>query len=136
MGKYDQKKRERNEKRRLKLIGLIHDRCDGVNANLAKKLDKEPSYINRLLYPEGKDGKKNIGDEIMDAVIDAFDLPEDWWVNDTNEGKDYGINLSKLSLEKLSHIKDIESMTDEQFQSQEGVFKAVVKSTKARKKQD
>ena len=53
MDKKLKRKIERNEHRRLKLLGLIRDQCGGVNAVLAKKLGKEPSYINRLLYPEG-----------------------------------------------------------------------------------
>ena len=82
------KKLERYEKRRLKLEKLIYDFCKGNNAELARRLGKEPSYINRLLYPEGKKQKKNIGDEFMNEVIDEFNFPEDWWINDSIEEKE------------------------------------------------
>ena len=103
--------------------------------------DKYANQKHAPIYiPEGgsfadmaaKKGKKNIGDEIMDAVIDAFDFPEDWWVR-SDEENIHNINLKKFSVQKLAHVVDIQDMTEEEFQSQEGVFKAVVKSAKSKK---
>ena len=127
------RKIERNEHRRLKLLGLIRDQCGGVNAVLAKKLGKEPSYINRLLYPEGKPGKKNIGDEIMDAVIDAYNFPENWWVA-TNDSDNYGIDLSYATVEKINHIKKVSAMENDEFRETVDVFDAADEVVKARKR--
>ncbi|MBA3756502.1 MAG: hypothetical protein H0X02_09850 [Nitrosomonas sp.] len=123
---YELRKKARNEKRRLKLIDLIEKKCGGVNANLARKLKKEPSYINRVLYPEGKEGKKNIGEDLMDAVIDAFEFPEDWWLDDDLRG----IRRSDFSESKLKLVENIRIMPEEDFQSQERVFTAVVENAK------
>lgn len=53
--------------------------CDGVAALLARQIGKDPSYVNRLFYPEGKAGAKGIGIEIMDACKRAFPLPRGYW---------------------------------------------------------
>ncbi|MER2513479.1 MAG: hypothetical protein ABTQ25_13865 [Nitrosomonas ureae] len=135
MDKKLDKKKQRFEKRRLKLEGLIRDKCDGINATLAKILGKEPSYVNRLLYPEGKPGKKNIGDEIMSDILDAFDLPEDWWVR-SEEVLENDIDYRNITLGKLAHFKEVELMSEEEFRSQEGVFKALVESAKSRNKKE
>lgn len=70
------RKLERNKFRRQKLRKLIDDRCQGVAANLGRMIGKDPSYINRCLYEDGKEGQRNIGDEIMDAVVDYFNFPD------------------------------------------------------------
>lgn len=43
------KKLERYEKRRLKLEKLIYDFCKGNNAELARRLGKEPSYVTLIV---------------------------------------------------------------------------------------
>lgn len=133
MDKKLKKKIERNEHRRLKLLELIRDQCGGVNAVLAKKLGKEPSYINRLLYPEGKPGKKNIGEEIMDAVIDAYNFPENWWVA-TKDSDNYGIDLSCATVEMIEHIKKVTLMDEDEFRETVDVFEAADEVVKARKR--
>jgi len=57
---------------------LIDDACEGKIARLAEKIDRNPSYISRLLYPEGKDGARHIGDEIAEATENAFGLRKAW----------------------------------------------------------
>lgn len=99
------------EKRRLKLIGLIRDRCEGVNANLARRIKREPSYVNRLLYPDGKKGKKKIGDEIMDAVIQEFNLPNTWWADpDPSEFTSKKDLLKKKMKDLIDSIDDEEKL--------------------------
>lgn len=53
------------EQRRLDLKRLIEKMGRGSIAAVAKAIDVEPNYISRVLYPPGKDGKKNIGDELV-----------------------------------------------------------------------
>lgn len=67
------------ERRRLRLIRIRDELCNENVADLARKLEKEPSYVHRMLYPSGKKDKKNIGEDSVDAVLKKFgiDLDED-----------------------------------------------------------
>ena len=53
------------EQRRQDLKRLIENMGRGSIAAIAKVIDVEPNYISRALYPPGKDGRKNIGDELV-----------------------------------------------------------------------
>lgn len=70
---------ELEEIRRQRLLELIRDRCNNVHAEFARRIGKDPSYINRCCYPPGKKGKKNIGDEIIKLATSAFNLPCGWF---------------------------------------------------------
>lgn len=61
------------------LIQLRDERCGGNAAELARKIKKDPTYVNRLLYPIGKRGRKGIGLEVMRAASVAFSLPPGFW---------------------------------------------------------
>lgn len=63
---------DKYEYRRQQLLRLKEKKCDGVIAKLAKRIGKEPSYVSRLLYPEGKAGKKRIADDLIEAIEKAF----------------------------------------------------------------
>lgn len=69
---------DKYEKRRLRLIELKDSKCKGVNADLARRIGRDPTYVNRMLYPEGKAGKKRIGDDMVDVIEEAFGLPSGW----------------------------------------------------------
>lgn len=58
---------------------LRDERCGGNAAELARKLQKDATYVNRLLYPVGKKGRKGIGLEVMRAATEAFSLPPGYW---------------------------------------------------------
>lgn len=66
------------EIRRLNLIKLIDEKCNGSDAAFARAINKDASYITRCKYPEGKAGKKRISDAIISATIAKFDLPVGW----------------------------------------------------------
>lgn len=66
---------DRYETRRLALKALVDELGRGGRATVAKRIEKEPSYIARMLYPPGKDGRKRIGDELVDAITRAY---PDW----------------------------------------------------------
>jgi hypothetical protein len=53
--------------------------CGGNAAELARRIKKDATYVNRLFYPAGKKGAKGIGLEIMDACNTAFNLPAGYW---------------------------------------------------------
>lgn len=69
---------DKNEIRRLNLQTLM-DREYGVGqrgakAKLAKRLGKQADYISRCLYPPGKDGRKNIGEDFAREIEASFKL--------------------------------------------------------------
>ena len=69
---------DKYERRRLQLMKLLKTRCLGRPSVLAKKIEKEPSYVSRMLYPEGKAGKKRIADDLIEAIEAGFHLPRGW----------------------------------------------------------
>jgi phage repressor protein C with HTH and peptisase S24 domain len=70
------------------LLTLLKDRfCHSSKRELGNRIGKDESYIGRLLYPPGKDGKKGIGQEIMRATREAFQLPLGFWELEPNEAE-------------------------------------------------
>lgn len=69
---------DKYERRRLRLLRLRDEQCGGSGAALARRIDRDQSYVTRMLYPEGKRGKKRIADDMMEIVEEAFDLPRGW----------------------------------------------------------
>ncbi len=61
------------------LVRLRDERCAGNSAELARRIKKAPTYVNRLFYPSGKKGAKGIGLEIITACNEAFNLPPGYW---------------------------------------------------------
>lgn len=59
---------DKYEIRRQKLRELIDDKYDGVVASLARESGIDPSYLSRMLYPEGKAGKKRIGEDMVEKI--------------------------------------------------------------------
>lgn len=68
----------RYEIRRLNLIRLKDEICSGKIVNLAKRLNKNPSFVARLLYEDGKKYKKNIADKLVSDIESSFCLPRGW----------------------------------------------------------
>lgn len=69
-----------NYERLQALLGFIRKHyCGGKAAELARRIERSDSYVNRLFYPQGKNGAKGIGPEIMQACTDAFSLPRGFW---------------------------------------------------------
>lgn len=69
---------DKYEKRRLRLLKLKDELCGGKSSELAKKIKREPSYVSRMLYPEGKAGKKRIADDMIEIIESSFSLPKGW----------------------------------------------------------
>lgn len=81
---------DKYENRRLKLIELKDNFCNGKISTLAEKLGKDQSYVGRMLYPEGKAGKKRIGDDMLDVISQVFQIPKSWFDGDINIQNDFG----------------------------------------------
>ncbi|WP_370561008.1 LexA family protein [Edwardsiella tarda] len=69
---------DKYEIRRLQLIKLRDELCNGKAVDLARKINREPSYVSRMLYPEGKAQKKRIADNMVEVIESAFELPRGW----------------------------------------------------------
>lgn len=50
-------------------------RAWGAKAKFAKRLEKQPDYISRCLYPPGKPGAKNVGEDLAREIERKFNLP-------------------------------------------------------------
>ncbi|MCK9622175.1 MAG: S24 family peptidase [Methylobacter sp.] len=67
------------EIRRLNLIHLIRKKSGGNAASFSTSIGKDPSYVRRCTYENGRAGKKKIGDEILQAIYARYkDLPPGW----------------------------------------------------------
>lgn len=75
---------DKYEKRRLALVKLIAK--VGGQAKLADKLEINPSYVSRMIYEEGKVGKKRIGEDMVEKLnyIYADWLDEEIYQNKNN----------------------------------------------------
>lgn len=79
---------DKYEHRRIKLLELRDTLCDGKNVNLANKLGKDETYVSRMLYAPEKKGRKRIGDDMLDTISQAFNVPKSWL-----DGSDVNIQL-------------------------------------------
>jgi hypothetical protein len=70
---------DKHEHRRRRLLELKEWECDGKIARLAERISRSDSYVARMLYVEGKPGKKRIGDDMLDILEAAFKLPRGWF---------------------------------------------------------
>lgn len=76
---------EKTEKRRLLLAKICTRYCGGNKAELARRIEKDGSYVARLFYPPDKKGGKGIGLDIMEACNKAFALPHGFWDSHPDE---------------------------------------------------
>ena len=97
----------RYEIRRLNLIRLRDEFCDGKIVNLAKKLNKDQGFVSRLLYIEGKKYKKNIADKLVFDIEKAFNLPRGWLdgLSDDNKMVKQGNDLAGNENDGNSGVK-------------------------------
>ena len=69
---------DKYETRRLRLLEIRDSLCEGKGAEIARRIDRTPSYVTRMLWPEGKKGRKRIGDDMVDIIEEAFNLHSGW----------------------------------------------------------
>ncbi len=63
---------DKYEQRRAALQKLADSLGRGGITKIADKIGKQASYVSRMLYPEGKEGFKRIGEDTVDALNIAF----------------------------------------------------------------
>lgn len=102
------------EIRRKNLIILKDKFCNGRIAELADKLNKNPSYVSRLLYEEGRANRKNISDKVLSDIEKTFNLPRGWMdglatydlvpsiIHHTNSDKINGVKIDVLNIKTNS----------------------------------
>ena len=69
---------DKYEKRRLRLMQIRDEMCGGKAVEVARKIEREPSYVSRMLYDETKKGRKRIADDMVEIIEKAFSLPSGW----------------------------------------------------------
>lgn len=69
---------DKYEIRRQRLIKLRDERCNGKAAQVARVIGRPDNYVSRMLYPEGKKGKKRIAEDMAEVIESAFKLPKGW----------------------------------------------------------
>lgn len=67
---------DKYERRRQALIALAGRLGRGGIAKIAHAIDKQPDYVSRMKYPAGKSGRKRIGEDTLQALLEHF--PEDF----------------------------------------------------------
>lgn len=56
---------DKYERRRLRLLEWRDDQCNRSVADLARRIDRDCSSVSRMLYVDGKAGKKRIAGASM-----------------------------------------------------------------------
>ena len=62
---------DKYEKRRLRLMQIRDEMCGGKAVEVARKIEREPSYVSRMLYDESKKGRKRIADDMVEIIEKA-----------------------------------------------------------------
>jgi hypothetical protein len=65
---------DKYERRRRRVQELLKHSFENSQARLAEAIDRDPNYVSRMLYPEGKPGKKRIGEAMRDSIEQACHL--------------------------------------------------------------
>lgn len=100
------------EIRRIRLAELRDTRCGGRSAELARRIERSPTYVLRMLYPPDKPGRKRIADDMIEVIEKAFDLPHGWLDGKTESREikidlfiDDGLNVRYIPLEAQENFR-------------------------------
>lgn len=69
---------DKYERRRVRVLELLKLRFDDSQVRFAEAIERDPNYVSRMLYPEGKSGKKRIGEGMREAIEQACHLTPGW----------------------------------------------------------
>lgn len=65
-------------KRQQRILQLIDERCGGVVAEFARRIEISPTYVTRMLYPVDKPGRRGISVKTIDRIESVFSLAKGW----------------------------------------------------------
>lgn len=74
---------DKYERRRLRVLDLVREMYQGKQSRFAEEIGRDPNYVSRMLYPEGKKGRKRIGEDMRDEIERKCGLPGGWLDMDT-----------------------------------------------------
>lgn len=66
------------EHRRQRLLAVRDEELAGSTSALANKIGRSASYVSRMLYPEGKAGKKRIAEDMVEVIESSFGWERGW----------------------------------------------------------
>lgn len=70
---------DKYEVRRTRLEQLIRERANGSQSQFATLIGRANSYVSRMLYPEGKAGRKRIADDMIEHIETTLGLDRGWF---------------------------------------------------------
>jgi hypothetical protein len=82
------------ESRRQNLKAMIEEMGRGAIAKVASDIEVDPNYLSRCLYPPGKSGRKNIGDEMVVKLNEKYP----GWASRVKKQPVKGDDLSPLAI--------------------------------------
>lgn len=105
---YAMDKEDRFESRRQLFEKVINERCGGSIRVAAEMLGIAESYVSRMLYPQGKRNKKNIGDDMMSRIDKIFP----GWIPDERRivAKITPINYAKMVIIPIFNARGLRGM--------------------------
>lgn len=95
------------EQRRQALLALRAQLGHGAISQIASRIDVDPSYVSRMLYPEGKAGQKRIGEDNVERLNAAF---PGWLEAETGELTTAVSNAPPPGYVRLEHLSPTPSM--------------------------
>jgi hypothetical protein len=100
---------DKYEIRRQRLEQLIRDRAAGSQAKFAGMIDRSSSYVSRMLFEEGKAGKKRIADDMIEHIENALGLGRGWFDQTiTGASEPTAWPFKSISYEEVAALSDVD----------------------------
>ena len=80
---------------------IITSRCDGVKAQFAREIQKEPQFIARW-WAVSESQRRNIGSNIARHIENIFDLPSGWLDQLHDNANDLEVNPKKRAALRIA----------------------------------
>lgn len=104
----DNAEMDKYEARRCRLQQLIQEQADGSQSRFADMIGSSPSYVSRMLYPEGKANKKRIADDMIERIEVKLNLGRGWFDGLSSlESLAEAWPFDTISLEKVASLDKI-----------------------------
>lgn len=99
---------DKYEERRLALAALVKKMGRGAIGTIATRIEKDASYVSRMLYPLDKPGHKRIGEDTLDLLRAAY--PEHFADPNTNAPRQMFTKERRASDDALAVQIGLESL--------------------------